>query len=125
MEIISADVARRLSLVVDDFNPSDEISAPCIARITLNNSSDVDLDSNPVAPLRLSYHWREATTGEVVIWDGLRTDLHPAVRAGSRCSYELNVMTPGHPGCYHFQPAIVQEQVMCSLIPLIETLRGR
>ncbi|HEX4230411.1 MAG TPA: radical SAM/SPASM domain-containing protein [Bryobacteraceae bacterium] len=112
MEVISADVARRLSLVVDDFEPSDETSAPCIARITLNNASDVDLDSQAVAPLRLSYHWRDASTGDVVVWDGLRTDLHPPVGAGSRCSYQLKVMTPAHPGCYYFHPSIVQEQVM-------------
>jgi sulfatase maturation enzyme AslB (radical SAM superfamily) len=112
MQIISEDIARSLSLTLDDFTPANEPGAPCKALVTLANASQVHLDSGPGASLFLSYHWRNAETGEIHVFDGLRTELTPSLPAGGSASYRLNVITPSDPGSYRFEPSLVQEQVM-------------
>ena len=126
MQVITADIARQLSLTVDHFGPVDETEAPCEVRVTLDNASDVELDSNPNGPLHLSYHWLDAATGEVRVWEGLRTELVRPLPARSRRNYELTVVTPAQPGNYRFQATMVQEHVMwlddLARIPVVRTV---
>jgi hypothetical protein len=111
MPIISDDVARRLGLSVDRFEPANQVDAPCSVRVTVDNRSNVSLDSKSDVPLHLAYHWLDADSGEMTVWDGLRTKIVPPTIAQSRRSYEMRVITPSNPGKYRFRAALVQEHV--------------
>jgi radical SAM protein with 4Fe4S-binding SPASM domain len=114
MQVISEEIARRLKLTVSGFDPPDETAAIFTVRVTVENSSDlvVDSDVDTGAPLNLSYHWLDADTGEVRVWEGGRTQLLPGLAPHCRAEYELKVTTPIEPGRYLFQPAMVQEGIL-------------
>lgn len=112
MQNITPEVARQITVTVDEFRPSDETGAHCRVRLTVDNGSDIELDSGSHPPFRLSYHWRDAETGEMRVYEGDRTDLPKPLPARSQGSYPLRVRTPDEPGEYRFEAALVQEHVM-------------
>jgi ABC-type multidrug transport system fused ATPase/permease subunit len=63
-------------------------------------------------PIRASYHWLEASSDEVVVWDGVRTPLPDDVPPGGELLLEeLNIVPPPEPGNYRLQVTLVHESV--------------
>jgi hypothetical protein len=61
--------------------------------------------------VRISYHWHDAH-GEVVIFDGERSDLPGAVlAAGHVVEVQLKVVAPAAAGRYRLKITLVQEGV--------------
>ncbi|MFQ5854597.1 MAG: O-antigen ligase family protein [Anaerolineae bacterium] len=61
------------------------------------------------APFRLSYHWLDSDTGEVVIFEGLRTELPHAVRPGQSVQLHARIQAPPQPGRYRLAWDVLQE----------------
>lgn len=61
-------------------------------------------------PLRLGYHWRDALTGAVVIWDGGRA-LLPALAPGASGTVTATVVAPAQPGIYVLEWDLVIEGI--------------
>lgn len=76
--------------------------------VTLRNGGSETWD--PAAGFKVSYHWLEQD-GDVVVWDGARTDLPAPVAPGEVVSLEGLVEVPLIGGRIDFQWDVVQEGV--------------
>ena len=65
--------------------------------------------SDPLHPVRISYHWIDAD-GKVVVHDGLRTEL-PRSSGGGKPAHEGVDPRPSYPGTYTLVLDLVREQV--------------
>jgi len=61
--------------------------------------------------VRLSYHWYDSTGTNIVIWDGLRTDINQTVREGWEVHLDAHVLAPPTPGTYVLKWDMVKEYV--------------
>ncbi|GFP27234.1 hypothetical protein [Candidatus Hakubella thermalkaliphila] len=61
--------------------------------------------------IHASYHWLDKETGEVIIWDGVRTELPHRVIPGERVPVQVGIKTPEKPGDYILQLDLIREGV--------------
>lgn len=61
-------------------------------------------------PLRLGYHWRDAVTGAIVLWDGVRAAL-PPLGPTAAGTVSATVVAPAQPGTYVLEWDLVLEGV--------------
>lgn len=78
--------------------------------VTITNTGTRAWTATMTPPLRLGYHWRDAITGAVVIWDGGRADL-PAIAPGASGTVTAQVVAPAQPGSYVLEWDLVIEGV--------------
>ncbi|PRQ08820.1 sulfatase-like hydrolase/transferase [Enhygromyxa salina] len=84
------------------------VGADAEVPVTIRN-----LGSQPWAPRlgdRFSYHWR-SESGELLVRDGLRTQLPKLVRSGEAVTLTARVRPPDAPGRYQLEWALVREHV--------------
>ena len=85
------------------------------ARVELTNTSDAPWSPGAAAEVRLSYHWYAdrlpAATGELVEYDGVRTDLPLPVAPGETVEVLQEIRAPEAPGRYELVLDPVFEQV--------------
>lgn len=67
--------------------------------VRLFNQSGHAWVESGAARVKLAYHWR-SLDGEVVVWDGERTELPLPVEPGQRVSVEQLIRAPARPGRY-------------------------
>lgn len=96
----SYDVPRRLTLRPDSFNDVD---------VTLTNQGRIAWQSAAVPPFALSYHFLNADTEDVVVFDGLRTPFARPIEPGDGLTMKARVRAPGYPGTYLLIWDVVQE----------------
>ena len=96
----SYDVPRRLTLRPDSFNDVD---------VTLSNQGRIAWQSTAVPPFALSYHFLNADTEDVVVFDGLRTPFAQPIEPGGDVTMKARVRAPGYPGTYLLIWDVVQE----------------
>jgi hypothetical protein len=94
------DVPRQLTLAPDSFND---------VEITLGNQGRLTWQSTAEPPFALSYHFLDAATDEVVIFDGLRTPFAQPIEPGDDVTMKARVRAPGYPGRYVLIWDVVQE----------------
>jgi hypothetical protein len=101
----------RISLTVSD--PQREMRASALSWLDaeLTNRANKTLSSLAPCPVRLSYHWIEKTTRRMVIFEGARSGLSPALDPGATKRYPMKIVAPSQPGEYILQITIVQENV--------------
>jgi hypothetical protein len=78
--------------------------------VLLRNNTGMPICSAPPFPVRLSYHWRNAATNEVAIYEGLRTEILPPLDASQSLPVAMVVYAPAEPGKYVLHLTLVQEQ---------------
>ena len=78
--------------------------------VTLSNTGTDTWTAAGATPVRLSYHWYDAT-GAVAIWDGARTGLAGDVAPGAAASVTAAILVPAQPGTYLLRLALVKEGV--------------
>ena len=96
----SYEVPRQLTLRPDSFND---------VEVTLTNQGRLSWQSAATPPFALSYHFLNAATEDVVIFDGLRTPFAAAVEPGENVTIKARVRAPGYPGDYLLIWDVVQE----------------
>lgn len=84
---------------------ADSLSVP----VTVTNTGSADWSSSGTTPVNLAYHWYTGS-GQVLIWDGVRTALPSTVAAGASLQTNATVKAPG-PGDYLLKIALVKEGV--------------
>ena len=94
------DVPRQLTLRPDSFNDID---------VALSNEGRLTWQSSATPPFALSYHFLQADTEDVVVFDGLRTDFARPVEPGDEVRMKARVRAPGYPGTYLLIWDVVQE----------------
>ena len=78
--------------------------------VNLVNLSDVPLSPYVSLPLFLGYHWRKQS-GELVVWDGIRTPLTLVMHKGDEVEVLVMVQAPSEPGVYMLEISMVREGV--------------
>ena len=68
--------------------------------ITLRNSGRIAWDHAGTRPVRLAYHWIDATTGQIVRFEGRRTPLPHTIQPGATVALTATVQAPERPGRY-------------------------
>jgi hypothetical protein len=68
-------------------------------RVRVTNTGLTAWSPRAARPIRLSYHWHDARTGEIVHFEGLRTDL-PHTVPGASVDLLAQVEAPAQPGEY-------------------------
>jgi hypothetical protein len=77
--------------------------------LTLTNVGRATWDSHAQEPIKLSYHWVEADSDDVVAWEGTRTMFEAPVRPGQRVTVHARVGAPHRPGAFRLMWDIEQE----------------
>ena len=62
-------------------------------------------------PISLSYHWMEKTNRRMIVFDGSRSALFPALEANATAHYPMAIIAPDQPGDYILQTTMVQDGV--------------
>ncbi len=79
--------------------------------VTVSNRTNHRLESLLPNPIHLAYHWVNTETGEMAVFDGMRTRLHTSVCPGMVANATMEIASPPETGCYQLQVSIVQEMV--------------
>lgn len=111
MEPLPIEEVNKISLRVTEAPSLMETGKRYSVRISLCNDSNRLLSSRQPHPFHLSYHWEDAVTGALVLFDGLRSPLLPPCSPGCLQDYELKIDAPEDPGSYFLKIAPVQERV--------------
>lgn len=77
--------------------------------VTLSNNGWLTWQSTTVPVFAVSYHFLNAETEEVVLYDGLRTPFAQPVEPGDSVQVNARVRAPGYPGTYLLVWDVVQE----------------
>ena len=93
----------------------DEFFAAQVAGLTMKVTNRGDLSwpsvaTDPLHPVRMSYHWVDAN-GNVVAHDGLRTELPHELGRGESLLVRASILAPPIPGTYTLILDLVREQV--------------
>ncbi|MEJ7576798.1 MAG: hypothetical protein WKF74_07325 [Pyrinomonadaceae bacterium] len=78
--------------------------------LSVLNLSEAPLSSFSASPTLMSYHWRQKS-GEVAVWDGLRTPFPRIMYKGDKENIILTVITPATPGIYLLEITMLKEHV--------------
>ena len=78
--------------------------------LKITNLGEQPLSSFSTAPLLISYHWRD-TTGNIAVWDGLRTPLPYTLCNGDLEHLFITVQAPAEPGDYVLEITLLHETV--------------
>ncbi|MGA2037797.1 MAG: methyltransferase domain-containing protein [Bryobacteraceae bacterium] len=79
--------------------------------LMLRNGSSASLKSFPPNPVHLAYHWLEAASSQIVVFDGERTPLDPHLSGQSEQRYQMFVRSPAKKTGYRLRATLVQEFV--------------
>lgn len=79
--------------------------------VRITNAGVPVLTSVSATPFALAYHWRRRDSGEVVVWDGLRTLLPRDLHRGDADDVVIAVRAPAEPGEYVLELSLVKEGV--------------
>ena len=79
--------------------------------LLVKNGSLTSLKSLPPNPVHLAYHWLEAASSQMVVFDGERTPLEPPLSGQSERRYQMFVRSPVEKKRYHLRATLVQEFV--------------
>ncbi|GAB6846308.1 sulfotransferase family 2 domain-containing protein [Paraburkholderia kururiensis] len=95
------------------------IEAPChIAaaerfeiKVTIANRSFCEAGDSNANPVNISYHWRNAADGTMVVFDGQRTAISPPLLVGEKRDFRVIIVAPVQIGKYILRLTLVQEGV--------------
>lgn len=111
MEKLVPEKMVKISLEVSDPPREISISAPFWLDAKVTNETNEALYSVAPYPVRLAYHWIGKLTRQVVVFDGSRSALSPALGPSTAVRYPMKVVAPDQPGDYILQATLVQEGV--------------
>lgn len=110
-EELSPEEASKISLSVGAPPPELRASALFWLDAELTNGTNKSVASLAPYPVRLAYHWIEKTTRRMVIFEGKRSGLSPALDPGTTKRYPMKIVAPNQAGEYILQTTIVQEGI--------------
>lgn len=96
--------------IVTIIEPQLDFQVGKIKALTVNieNRSNWTWQSDKLTPIHLTYHWY-AENGEIVCYDGVRTDLSDAIRPGAIRTMNVNVEAPNSSGNFLLEITLVKE----------------
>ena len=79
--------------------------------VELQNVSSRFLSSHPPFPIYLSYHWLSEDRSAMVCFEGIRSEVFPALQPRATYQYSAEVRSPEEPGRYCLRATFLQDQV--------------
>jgi hypothetical protein len=79
--------------------------------ISIGNATNRKLSSEPPYPVHLAYHWVKRSTEEIVVFDGMRSELLSVIQPGESAETSMVVFAPLTAGAYLLRLTLVQENV--------------
>lgn len=76
--------------------------------LTVVNLAEAPISSFSASPILLSYHWKRKS-GELVVWDGVRTSLPRVMHKGDADDLFVAVRAPEEPGDYLLEVSMLEE----------------
>jgi hypothetical protein len=110
MPRLDAEAVKAIRLSVQDVPTKVAARAIFWVRTLIDNDTEISLSSAPSFPVRPAYHWFDAATGAVEVYDGVRSEMLHPIRPGARQELEMVVFAPSRPGRYRLNVTLVQEQ---------------
>jgi len=110
-EKLSPEQISKISLEVSAPPPEVDVSALFTLGAKVTNETNETLFSRGPYPVFLAYHWIEKITRQMVVLDGNRSGLSPALGANTTTRYSMKIVAPNQPGEYILQATLVQEGV--------------
>jgi hypothetical protein len=111
MDALTPDEIAAISLEVGAVPVSVGVAEAFWIDATVKNGTNRPLVAFPPYAVRLSYHWLDASTRQVVVFDGERSELFPCVPANHSMRYSMRIEAPAVPGKYLLQATMLQESV--------------
>jgi hypothetical protein len=111
MEPLSDDACASLKLRI--VTCPDEVRSrhAFIAQVEVKNGSRERLGAFPPYPINFSYRWFDAADGDIVVEEGARTMLTPALPPGETAVFQVRIVPPAGPDKYRLRVTLVQELV--------------
>lgn len=78
-------------------------------RIEIHNSTNASISSLHPHPINVSYHWREPSTREYVLYNGRRTQLQLPIGSGQTAELDALCAAPDQTGEFELVCTLVQE----------------
>lgn len=78
--------------------------------LSLVNLAEAPISSFSASPILLSYHWKRKS-GEVAVWDGVRTSLPRVMHKGDADDLFVAVRAPEEPGDYLLEVSMLEEGI--------------
>ena len=95
--------------------------------VELKNLGTVEWPNESISPVFLSYHWYDIDSGEVVIYDGIRSKLPKSVKPKKEVNVETKIISPPKPGNYILVYDLIDEGVEWfseeGVVPLIKPVK--
>jgi len=102
-------LADQLTLELAHAPATASVGVPIEFTVRIRNKSDDRISSMSPHPVHVSYHWYQNPTGELVIFEGLRTRLPRPIEPGETLDFLANVQPPKKRGEYRLAVMLVQE----------------
>jgi len=109
MEPLSDDACASVKLQIVECPDEVRAGHAFIAQVQVKNAGWERLGTFPPYPINFSYRWLEVGDGKVVIEEGSRTMLAPALPPGETAVFQVRVVPPDQPDKYRLRVTIVQE----------------
>lgn len=111
MNPLTPDEARAVQVVVKEIRCVMRTGHLYWIRIKVKNSLDRYFGLGSPYPVNIAYHWLEAESQRMIVFDGVRTAIVPALPPEGERDLEMLIVPPVTPGQYLLQIALVQESV--------------
>jgi hypothetical protein len=111
METLPPDEIKKLSLCASPPSRQRHSGELFWMDVEVTSESSEALRCGAPFPINLAYHWLEARTREMIMFDGERTAILPELPAKKTGSWQMFVIAPDKPGEYLLQLTMVQEGV--------------
>jgi len=122
--------AKKYSAHYDDNNLTPEvmeINKEYMIEIKITNQGTVKWPNESISPVFLSYHWYDLKSGEIIIYDGIRSKLPESVKPKKEVTVETKIISPPKPGDYLLIYDLVDEGVTWfneeGVVPLIKPVK--
>lgn len=108
----SREGAKQINVTIQSPVECLRLRAGRLANIPMNvtNLGATPISSYSVSPVVLSYHWKRKS-GEVAVWDGLRTPLPRVMHRGDSDDIFMAVSAPHEPGHYLLEVTMLEEGI--------------
>jgi hypothetical protein len=111
MERLSDNDCERMSVAIIYCPAAADSGQLLPVDIEVDNAGDEMVGSFPPLPVYLSYHWYHADSGQLLVWDGLRSALTPALEPAQKHAYRLWIPAPDTSGRLRLRVTLVQETI--------------
>ncbi|MFL6537151.1 MAG: hypothetical protein ACJ8JD_03110 [Chthoniobacterales bacterium] len=111
MNVLEPSECRSISIIAESLPPTMQRDQLQWVEVTIRNNSHREISCGLPFPINIAYHWFEARSGKIVIFDGMRSHLFPAIAPNSSRACKAMIFAPPTPGIYRLQIDLVQEGV--------------